>query len=85
MDDEGTTTHDSFASRLSRLLLPSLFVLREEHDQIDFRGIATPPLPANSGDVLRSFRPEIPATTPILVTRRHPGCKIRPESLHEPH
>ena len=85
MADHPATTQATLAARLSRLLLPSLFVLRDERDQIDFRHVPPTPSAVHPRDVLRSFRPEIPATAPVLVTRRHPGCIMQPLSLHESH
>ena len=66
MDEDAATTRVSLASRLNPLLLANLFVMREARDRIHFRYIPSLPSSANPSDVLRSFRPEILATTPVL-------------------
>jgi len=85
MGDDPGTTRVSLASRLSRLLPASPFLLRHAHFRNHFRLVPPTPSPAIPSEVLRSFRPEIPVTVPAFVTRRHLGCIIRPMSLHELH
>jgi len=58
MPDDPATTRVSLAFPLSRLLLASLFEVREEHFQIEFRPVPPTLFTANPSDVLRSFRPE---------------------------